>query len=145
MITTLEHVSVLEETDGLIGMLKHSDVFEHYRNMRDKLAKDQEAQSLIRDFVKVREKYDEVQRFGKYHPDYKQVIQNMMDIKRDVDLNDTIASYKKAEEQMEHLLNEISLEIARAVSDSIKVPTGNPFFDRGCGGGCGTGGKCGCH
>ncbi|MBM7644239.1 cell fate (sporulation/competence/biofilm development) regulator YlbF (YheA/YmcA/DUF963 family) [Scopulibacillus daqui] len=144
MIATMEHVSVLEETDGLIGMLKHCDVFEHYRHMKDELRKDQEAQTLMRKFVKVREKYDEVQRFGKYHPDYKQVIQEMMDIKRDIDLNDTIAAYKKAEEQMESLLNDISLEIARAVSDSIKVPTGNPFFDRGCGG-CGTGGKCGCH
>ena len=33
--------------------------------------------------------------------------------------------------------------IARAVSDTIKVPAGNPFFATGASG-CGTGGGCGC-
>ncbi|MEH7107983.1 YlbF family regulator, partial [Bacillus sp. JJ1764] len=31
-----------------------------------------------------------------------------------------------------------------AVSENIKVPTGNPFFDSGHGSGCGSGGSCGC-
>ncbi|TCP30488.1 cell fate (sporulation/competence/biofilm development) regulator YlbF (YheA/YmcA/DUF963 family) [Scopulibacillus darangshiensis] len=145
MIATMDHVSVLDETDGLVDMLKHSDVYLTYRRLKDKLESDEDAQSLISEFLIIREKYDEVQRFGKYHPDYKTVIKQMMDIKRDVDLNDAISTYKKAEEQMEQLLNEISLHIARAVSESVKVPTGDPFFDKACGGGCGSGGACGCH
>ena len=46
---------------------------------------------------------------------------------------------------MQKLLDEVSVAIGSEVSSSIKVPTGNPFFDAGgCGGGCGTGGGCGC-
>ncbi len=43
------------------------------------------------------------------------------------------------------VIRRVSVAIGSEVSSSIKVPTGNPFFDAGgCGGGCGTGGGCGC-
>lgn len=144
MIATMEHMSVLNMTDDLIEMLKHSEVYTNYQDKKNTLAQNAQAQGLISRFLKVRDRYDEVQRFGKYHPDYKKVIQEMMDIKRDVDMDDQIVAYKHAEQQMEALLNEVGLEIAQAVSASIKVPTGDPFFDRGCSGGCGTGSACGC-
>ncbi|GGH74409.1 cell fate (sporulation/competence/biofilm development) regulator YlbF (YheA/YmcA/DUF963 family) [Pullulanibacillus pueri] len=145
MIATLEHIEILEKADGLVAMLADSEAMDHYRECKDKLAHDKDALELIRRFTKLREDYNEVQRFGKYHPNYNQVIKAMMNIKRDLDLNDTIAAYKSAEEDLEKLLNEISKSLAYAVSDSIKVPTGDPFFDRGCGGGCGSGGACSCH
>lgn len=145
MYATIEHLTLYDYADDLIGMLSESDVVARYRVNKDKLARDPEANALIKQFVELREKYNEVQRFGRYHPEFDTVIRQMMDVKRDLDLNDTIASYKKAEEDVEALLNEISRSIAMAVSPSIKVPTGDPFFDKGCGGGCGTGGACGCH
>ncbi|MFC4617230.1 YlbF family regulator [Camelliibacillus cellulosilyticus] len=145
MITTIENIKIFDSADGLVEMLADSEPVLNYLAWKDKLASDSEAQDIIRNFVQLRERYDEVQRFGKYHPDYKTVIKQMMDIKRELDLNNTIAGYKKAEDDLAGLLNEISLSLARAVSPSIKVPTGDPFFDKGCGGGCGTGGPCGCH
>lgn len=145
MIATLEHLQLLDAADRLVDMLTESDVFARYRLSKDKLARDEEALALIRRFVRLREKYDEVQRFGKYHPDYKTVIKEMMEVKRELDMNDAISAYKKAEDDLNTLLYEISATIANAVSPSIKVPTGDPFFDRGCGGGCGVGGACGCH
>ncbi|WP_077614463.1 YlbF family regulator [Caenibacillus caldisaponilyticus] len=145
MIATLEHLQLLDAADRLVDMLTESDVFARYRLSKDKLARDEEALALIRRFVRLREKYDEVQRFGKYHPDYKTVIKEMMEVKRELDMNDAISAYKKAEDDLNTLLYEISAAIANAVSPSIKVPTGDPFFDRGCGGGCGVGGACGCH
>jgi len=145
MFATLEHLTLLDHADDLIEMFSDSEVVERYRANKDKLARDEKAKALIKQFVQLREKYNEVQRFGKYHPEFDSVIRQMMDVKRDLDLNDTIAAYKKAEEDVEALLNDISRSLAMAVSPSIKVPTGDPFFDRGCGGGCGTGGACGCH
>lgn len=141
----MENIKIFDSADGLVEMLADSEPVLNYLDWKDKLARDSEAQDIIRNFVQLRERYDEVQRFGKYHPDYKTVIKQMMDIKRELDLNNTIAGYKKAEDDLASLLNEISLSLARAVSPSIKVPTGDPFFDKGCGGGCGTGGPCGCH
>jgi cell fate (sporulation/competence/biofilm development) regulator YlbF (YheA/YmcA/DUF963 family) len=145
MYATIEHLSLFDHADALIGMLTESDVAARFRECRDKLARDEKANAIIKQFVELREKYNEVQRFGRYHPEFDSVIRQMMDVKRDLDMNDTIAAYKKAEEDVEALLNDISRSIAGAVSPSIKVPTGDPFFDKGCGGGCGTGGPCGCH
>lgn len=145
MIATMEQFSILDEADTLASMLIHSDVFIKYLDSRERVAQDEEAQDLVRRFVKVKDKYDEVQRFGRYHPDYKSVITQMMEAKRDADMNDLISAYKEAENELQQLLNEISLVFARSVSESIKVPTGDPFFDRSCGGGCGTGGACQCH
>jgi cell fate (sporulation/competence/biofilm development) regulator YlbF (YheA/YmcA/DUF963 family) len=66
--------------------------------------------------------------------------------KRELDLTPSVSVFKKAERELESLLNEISEVLARAVSDSIKVPTGNPFFDNmSCSGGCSSGGGCGCN
>ncbi|RYM07279.1 YlbF family regulator [Sporolactobacillus sp. THM7-7] len=145
MIATLENVSLLDETDELASMLIHSEIFAYYLACRDAADKDGTAQKLIRQFLKIKEKYDEVQRFGRYHPDYKPVIRQMMDAKRDMDLHPTIAAYKQAEKEVSDLLGAVSLRLARAVSESIKVPTGDPFFDRSCSTGCGGGGQCRCR
>jgi cell fate (sporulation/competence/biofilm development) regulator YlbF (YheA/YmcA/DUF963 family) len=93
----------------------------------------------------MKDSYEEVQRFGKYHPDYDKVSTEIRQVKREIDLLPSISAFKKAEKELEALLNEISEVIARTVSDTIKVPTGNPFFDNmSCSGGCGSGGGCSC-
>ncbi len=139
-------IELLDESDALANMVLHSDVAEHYRECLNRLNKDTEAQKLIAEFGKMKEQYEDVQRFGKYHPDYKSITKQMRDIKRSVDLQHTIAAFKKAENELQKLLDEISVIIGQSVSEHIKVPTGNPFFDTGsrCGRGCGAGGSCGC-
>ncbi|MFN3367399.1 MAG: YlbF family regulator, partial [Exiguobacterium mexicanum] len=67
-------------------------------------------------------------------------------VKRRLDVQPEVASFKKAERSLDKLLGEVSELLAFSVSPKIKVPTGNPFFDEGgCSGGgsCG-GGSCGC-
>lgn len=145
MIATMESVTLLDEADELADMLIHSECYEAYMSCRKAMEENEQAQALIRHFIDIREKYNEVQRFGRYHPDYKQVIKQMMDAKRDVDMDPLIAQFKAAEKEMNDLLGRISLELARAVSESVKVPTGDPFFDRACSSGCGGGGKCKCR
>lgn len=144
MIATMDSMMLLDEAEIIAQMIADSDIAAHYHESKRKLEENVDAQDLIQRFTHMKEKYDEVQRFGRYHPDYKSVIKDMMELKRELDLNDVIHDFKKAEEALEELLNTVSQKIAGAVSPSIKVPTGNPFFDRGCSGGCGTGGACGC-
>jgi cell fate (sporulation/competence/biofilm development) regulator YlbF (YheA/YmcA/DUF963 family) len=146
MLATLERVEILNQAESLAKMILQSDVAEQYRQCFYKLKQDQEAQKLIAEFVKMKERYEEVQRFGKYHPDYKIVTSEIRKLKRKLDFHDTIAAFKKAENEVQKLLDEISVIIGKSVSDHVKVPTGNPFFDSlsSCGGGCGSGGSCGC-
>jgi cell fate (sporulation/competence/biofilm development) regulator YlbF (YheA/YmcA/DUF963 family) len=146
MLTTMRTVELLDESDHVANMVLQSDVAENYRQCLYRLNKDSHAQALIAEFVKIKEQYEDVQRFGKYHPDYKTITRQVRDVKREVDLHATIAAFKKAESELQKLLDEISVILGQAVSEHVKVPTGNPFFDTGssCGGGCGSGGSCGC-
>ncbi len=146
MLATLESIQIINQADELSAMMIDSDIMEDYRRAKEKMETDPEARELIGVFSKLKDQYEEVQRFGKYHPDFKKVTTEVMELKRKLDLHDSIAEFKKAEEELQKVLDEISQLLGKAVSDQIKVPTGNPFFDSlsGCGGGCGSGGACGC-
>lgn len=147
LIATIERVEILEDAESLASMILQSELAEEYRSCLYTLQKDKEAQKLIAEFQNMKEKYDEVQRFGKYHPDFRTVSKETRELKRKLDLHETIAEFKKAEDNIQKVLDEISVLLGGAVSKHIKVPTGNPYFDSisSCGGGCGSGGACGCH
>ncbi|WP_338781769.1 YlbF family regulator [Metabacillus sp. FJAT-52054] len=143
---TMESVQILDQADEISEMILQSDLAEAYRMRLADLKNDQTAQDIVSRFVKVKDIYEDVQRFGKYHPDYRQISKDMREIKRELDLNEKVAAFRRAETGLQTLLDEISIQLGSAVSEHVKVPTGNPFFDSlsACGGGCGSGGGCGC-
>ncbi|GHI01275.1 YlbF family regulator [Neobacillus kokaensis] len=142
MLATLERVQLLEYAEDLAKMVLESDVAEQYQVCLYKMQKNPETQKKIQRFVRLKDLYEEVQRFGKYHPDYKRVMIQIREYKREMDLDPHVAAFKLAENDLQSLLDQISKAIGGAVSSHIKVPTGNPFFDSGHG--CGSGGSCGC-
>ncbi|MGK9429311.1 YlbF family regulator [Bacillus atrophaeus] len=146
MYATMESVRLQSEAQKLAGMILQSETAENYRNCYKRLQQDEEAGRIIRSFMDIKDKYEDVQRFGKYHPDYREISRKMREIKRELDLNDKVADFKKAETELQSILDEVSIKLGTAVSEHIKVPTGNPYFDglSSCGGGCGSGGGCGC-
>ena len=48
--------------------------------------------SEINRFTKLKDQYEEVQRFGKYHPDYSVVMKDIRVTKRKLDMVDEIAA-----------------------------------------------------
>lgn len=145
MLKTITQTDTILESMTLSDMIIQSDIYHEYIDAKGTLHRDLTAQELIWDFSKRKEDFDEVQRFGKYHPDYSRVSKEVREIKRKLDLYEPIADFKKKEKRLDELLIEVSSIIAYAVSENIKVPTGNPFFDsKSCSGGCSTGGSCGC-
>lgn len=142
MLASIDVTDFLQEAEDLAQMIVSSEVARHYLRCRKELQQDDRAQTLIKEFVRNKEAFEEVERFGKYHPDYNKVKKEMREKKRELDMLDTVAAFKQAERQLEDLLNEISKILAFSVSEEIKVPTGNPFWDQvGCGG-SGCGGQC---
>ncbi|MFZ4450268.1 YlbF family regulator [Salibacterium aidingense] len=143
-------VDLLEESSQLGQIILQSDVFIEYLNARDRMENDNEAQRLITEFAEAKDKYEEVQRFGKYHPDYKTISKEVRSVKREMDMHDSVADFRRAERALEELLNEVCGEVAGIVSPTIKLPGNNPYFENadsgscGTGGGCGAGGSCGC-
>ena len=145
MLATIERVLILEQAEEIAQMIIQSEIADYYMSCIYKVKNNSDTQQKIRAFVTMKEKYEEVQRFGKYHPDYKTIIKDMRGLKREMDLDENVSEFRKAENALQSLLDEVSIRIGRSVSEHIKVLTGNPFFEnQSHSGGCGSGGSCGC-
>lgn len=144
MIATLEKVEIIDEAEKLAEMIINSDLAENYRQCLYKMNTNRETQRKIKAFLKMKEQFEDVQRFGRYHPDYKRINTEIRLLKREMDLDENVAKFKRAENELQALLDEISLMIGRSVSESVKVSTGSPFFQTANHLGCSTGGSCGC-
>jgi cell fate (sporulation/competence/biofilm development) regulator YlbF (YheA/YmcA/DUF963 family) len=145
MLATIERMEILDSADELSQWILNSDVAENYRKSLYKLRNNDGTQTKIQMFTRMKERYEEVQRFGRYHPDYKTVMKEIRERKREMDMDDNVAEFRRAENELQDLLDKVSLIIGHSVSKNVKVPSGNPFFSgSSCGGGCGSGGSCGC-
>jgi cell fate (sporulation/competence/biofilm development) regulator YlbF (YheA/YmcA/DUF963 family) len=143
MIATLEYVDILDRSELLGKMVLDSDVMESYNYSLQELNEDKEAQRLIKAFKDIKVHYEDVQRFGRYHPDYNDIMKRVRSVKREMDMNEKVATFKIAERNLQKLLDEISGHVALSVSEQIKAPKdGGALTDSGCG--CGSGGGCGC-
>ena len=146
MLITSEWVTILDETDSLSSMILSSEQAQNLRDAYHNVYSDQLLVQKIATFTKMKEQYEDVQRFGKYHPDYHTIMKEIRKQKRELDLDDRVAKLKLAENDYQDLLDEISLIVGKSVSETVKVPVSNPFFATGssCGSGCGSGGSCSC-
>lgn len=146
LFATMESLALLDLSDELSAMILSSEEANNYLRKKQAL-QNPETQAKVQAFAKIKEAYEEVERFGRYHPDYKEVTRKTRALKRELDMDEGIADFRRAETDLQNLLDEISLLLAGAVSSNIMVPTGNPFFEQksACSsGGCGSGGSCGC-
>lgn len=146
MIITEQTIALLDQTESLADLIEASESFQTYIATKQARAQSEEARLVEREFLRMKEDYEYVQRFGKHHPDHDRIKKEMHLVKRRLDVQPKVAAFKKAERSLDKLLGEVSELLAFSVSPKIKVPTGNPFFDEGgCSGGgsCG-GGSCGC-
>ncbi|WJY28837.1 MULTISPECIES: YlbF family regulator [Sporosarcina] len=145
MMMTNEWLDIIEQSDELADMILTSDVLSDYRSAHRAVYGDAELVRKIREFSELKERYEEVQRFGRYHPDYNRVMKTIRLDKRALDMNEKVAALRLAENDVQYLLDEISATVARAVSESVKLPSDNTFVtEESCGGGCGSGGGCSC-
>src|SRR5699024_4050071 len=141
MIATMEYADILDRAELLGGMVLQSNVYEDYYDARKAMEEDEEAQQLIKAFNDTKSHYEDVQRFGRYHPDYNQIMKQVRSTKRAMDMHEKVASYKIAERNLQKLLDEISQYVAESVSSDIKAPKDGAALTDG---GCGSGGSCGC-
>jgi len=145
MMMTSEWAFILDEADTLSSMILNSELVRNYREAHQAVYGDRALVEKIAAFNRLKEQYEDVQRFGKYHPDYHTITKEIRKQKRELDLNEKVANLKLAENELQDLLDEISLIIGKSVSEAVKVPVSNPFFETSChSGGCGSGGKCSC-
>lgn len=140
---TEETLSILDEIEVLSDMIVQSDVYLSYQQAKQKLEDNDEAYLLYQAFLKSKDQYDDVMRFGKYHPDYKRIMMETRQRKRAYEMLHVVMDYKTNEVALQNLIDEVLSKIAYAVSDHVKIDAGNPFFQTGHNG-CATGGSCNC-
>jgi Protein of unknown function (DUF964). len=145
MPVTMEQIEIIDQAELLGKMIVESELAEEYRRCLIKMKSDPSSRRKIDRFRQWKDRYAEVQRFGRYHPDYQKVMTEVRAAKREMDLDENVANFKRAENQLQMLLDEISVMIGKAVSDSVKISTGSPFFETAAKKGCSTGGACGCQ
>lgn len=147
MMMTSEWANIMDEGDSLTQMILSSEQAERFKEAYFAVYTDELLTRQIASFSRLKEQYEDVQRFGKYHPDYQHVMKSIRVQKRALDMNERVADLKLAENELQDLLDEVSLLIGKTVSESVKVPVSNPFFAAASScstGSCGTGGSCGC-
>lgn len=140
---TEETLSILDEIENLSDMIVQSEVYQSYQHAKDYLENDDEAHLLYQAFLKSKDQYDDVMRFGKYHPDYKRIMMETRQRKRAYEMLPVVMDYKTKEVALQNLIDEVVTKIAFAVSENVKIEAGNPFFQTGHNR-CATGGSCNC-
>ncbi|HJV46967.1 MAG TPA: YlbF family regulator [Bacillota bacterium] len=144
----LSFVEIMSAAQELADWILSSEEMKIYIEKKKALANDVTAQNKMTQFQKLKELYEEVERFGKYHPDYSRVSKEVRTMRKDLLALQSVSEFRSAENRMEEMLYQVSRTIADSVSETIKVPSDNPLYNIGASscssGGCGTGGSCGC-
>lgn len=105
MLINSDWVFILDDTDELSSMILSSEQAVALREAKKAVYSNESLNSQIREFNKLKEHYEDVQRFGKYHPDYDTVMKQIRVQKRAIDLDETIAALKIAENDYQDLLD----------------------------------------
>ena len=113
---------IIEKTYDLVEELKQKKEYIRLLELHKKIQSDSTIQTLINTFVKYNKKYEEVTKYGKYHPDLKKVQLEFAKAKEDLYTNETVKEYKTLENQIQKDLNIISKELATSISPKIKHP-----------------------
>lgn len=142
----MEHVKILDKTESLAKMILQSEVMHEYRQAYLAMKNDETAQQLIRSFTEIKELYEQVERFGRYHPDYTEIMKKVRSVKREMDMHPLVYNFKLKERESQRFLDDISELIAKSVSEQIIVPREDRLYGEGtCAtGNCATGGSCSC-
>ncbi|MGY3778201.1 YlbF family regulator [Isobaculum melis] len=145
MIVNDAYFKIEDQALLLVEQIMRSEVARQYKEAKAELQNNESAQQKIQDFQLAKEKFEELSRFGDYAPGFKELRREVRALKRAMDMDEVVASFRFAEMDLQTVLDEVSLTIAKQVSETIKVPTGNPFFESKSGkSGCSSGGSCGC-
>lgn len=128
----LNNTDYIELCEAIGDEILSLPVFQIYKKLQHEMNHNQEIIQLINEFEKAKELYADVERYGgKYHPDYKEVSQRLIDTKSNLYQNASVKEFKACEKEIQSILDEISNYISQAVEVTVKTKT------KSCG--CGSG------
>jgi cell fate (sporulation/competence/biofilm development) regulator YlbF (YheA/YmcA/DUF963 family) len=136
---TLDMAAILMQAYEVGDLINRSLEAADYLYWKQVLEQDEAAQRSIRELAKLKDLFEETQRFGHYHPNYHEALDKVKAAESKLAELESVARFKEAEERLDELLYTVSETIAHAVSDTIKVPSNQLLPSEG---GCSHGGSC---
>jgi len=113
---------VLQRVYDLVDEIKSKKEYIRLKELKGILDSDESLSKLVLEFNKAKDKYNEVSKYGKHHPDLEKVQNSLSQSKNALFTNEIISEYKVLEKEIQKLLDEISRKIALSVSPKIKYP-----------------------
>ena len=131
MIINEEYFALENQAYRLANAICASKVMQTYLDAKKNLNEDATAQDKIREFKEAKAAYAGVEAYEAYAPDFQELKQAAYRAKRAMDLDETVYQFRKAERDLQLLLDSVSDKIAHAISPNILVSAGDPFFQTG--------------
>ena len=128
MIIDENLLAIQTQLDQLFTTVLQGTVYQRYQTTKAALKTDAALQVQIAAFKTLRNHYATIADYGTAAPGFMQVQREVLQAKRDLDLQPKVQAFKQAETDLENLWGQISLAIADSISPKIQVAAGNPFF-----------------
>ncbi|CAD2079390.1 YlbF family regulator [Jeotgalicoccus meleagridis] len=141
---TMMSFEIMDMLDSLNDMVTDTEEYNNYCYYKKLLDTDREVSQMIKKFVALKEDFEEVQRFGKYHPDFSSKRRELNQFKKSLDMTPIVMEYRRAEFQLQSMLDEVLFIVGQAISPHANIVSSNPFFSNSSNSGCATGGSCSC-
>ena len=131
--------TILMQAYDIGDMINSSEDVSTYLYWKSLVEESLEVKEIQSEFDRKKQLFEECERFGHYHPDYRQAKQDVLSVQDRLQNIEAYTQYKRAEENLDQLLYMVSDLVAKSVSDTIKVPSNKELSTSG---GCSSGGSC---
>lgn len=118
----MDTTAILIKAYELADAICRSELFQTYKAYQQKVERDDEVQTLLQEFKKKQDAFEEMSRFGTYHPDYVRVKKEYQKAKIALMNHPTFNRYKRLEKEFETTLYHIeeSLQAVIGISNRHK-------------------------
>ena len=127
LIINEELLAIDQAIECLVSCFIKLPEIENYRLKRQKFENDRELQEQLFAFQELKDSYDAAKAYEAFRPDVRELKRQVLRMKRQIDLNEVVIGYRRAEFDLQTILANLGEEIAQAVSDQIFIDTGLPL------------------
>ena len=127
LIINEELLAIDQAIDCLVSYFLKLPEVENYRLKRQKFENDRGLQEQLFAFQELKDSYDAAKAYEAFRPDVRELKRQVLRMKRQIDLNEVVIGYRRAEFDLQTILANLGEEIAQAVSDQIFIDTGLPL------------------
>ncbi|UVF02384.1 YlbF family regulator [Streptococcus equinus] len=103
------------------------DAVQAYLEIKKIFLADTALQESISEFQDLKQSYEEVKDYAAFRPEVKEIRRQLLQKKRELDLNSTVSALRQSEVAVQAILADLTQEISSVISPMIFVDTGLPL------------------